>query len=508
MPRLRRLAIALLVTTAAALVAVRPADAGNYVVSQCSTVAPGAGQASWEATAPSYGGRDRCGSDQGLQAYHDAAETGLWHFGAWVWRAPPGTVFTNLQATASLTAQAGHRGQLVATTPAGEQLEFGSEHDDFRIHSIEGEFSQFHAWLRCVAPGPGRPCGRAGEDSAHAYVRGIYLRTEDRAAPTVALTGGSLLEQAVVRGTRGLRVEAGDRGGGIRKVEVEANGRVLVTDIRNCALADGFATALSPCPPATTESAGVPTADQAFATGPNLVSACVEDLALDGAANRTCESREIWVDNACPASAVGGGGALEAGFGDEGDSTLVRSDHAAVVRGRLAGAGAGATVCALTRVLGYGSPIVVGATGLTAADGSYAISLPPGPSRDVYVHHAVGDRVLSRHGLGLRASARPMLEVSPRRGLRNRQRIHFSGSLPAPACEGRLVKVQAQLGRRRWRVFRTDRADAACRFTARYRLRATHSARVYDFRALVPEQAGYPFERGNSATVKVRVRGA
>jgi len=501
-------ALALLVTAAAALVAARQADAGSYVVSQCSTVAPGAGQASWEATTPSYGGRDRCGSDQGLQAYHDAAESALWHFGAWVWRAPPGTVFTNLQATASLTAQAGHRGQLVATTPAGEQLEFGSEHDDFRVHSIDGEFSQFHAWLRCVAPGSGRPCGRAGEDSAHAYVRGIYLRTEDRAAPTVTLAGGSLFEQPVVRGTRGLLFEAGDRGGGIRKVEVEANGVILATDIRNCALADGFATALSPCPPATTESAAVPTADQAFATGPNLISACAEDLALDGAANRVCESREIWVDNACPASAVAGGGALEAGFGDAGDSILVRSDRAAVVRGRLAGAGAGATVCALTRVQGYGSPIVVGATGVTAADGSYAISLPPGPSREVYVHYVVGDRVLSRHGLGLRASARPTLQVSPRRGLRNRRRLHFAGSLPAPACAGRLVKVQAQLGRRRWRVFRTDRADGACRFAARYRLRATHSARAYSFRALVPEQAGYPFERGNSATVSVRVRGS
>ena len=83
---------------------------------------------------------------------------------------------------------------------------------------------------------------------------------------------------------------------------------MLVTDIRNCAVAAGFATALSPCPAATAESAAVPTAAGAFVTGPaNTVTACVEDLALDGAPNRACEQRRVWVDNACPASAVGGG---------------------------------------------------------------------------------------------------------------------------------------------------------------------------------------------------------
>lgn len=455
---------------------------------------------------PELAQRDRCGTDQGLQAYHDAAETGLGHFGGWVWRAPPGTVFTNVQANASLTSQAGHRGQLVATTTAGEALEFGSEHNDFRVHSISGEFSQMQAWLRCVAPGPGRPCGRAGEDAAHAYVRGVYLRTDDRAAPTLTVTGGSLFDQPVVRGVRGLAFSAADRGSGIRKVEVDANGQILVTDIRNCAVAAGFATALSPCPATTNESAAVPTAGPAFATGPNLVNACVEDLALDGPANRVCESREVWVDNVCPGSAVAGGTTLEAGFGEGEPEILVRSDRAAVVRGRLTGAVAGATVCVLTRVRADGAPIVVAATGITTADGSYAIALPPGPSRDAFVHYAVGDQVLARHGLSLRASARPSLRVSPRRGLRNGRRLHFSGRLPAPSCAERVVKVQARLGRRRWQVFRTDRTDDDCRFSARYRLRATRDARAYRFRALVPQQAGYPYERGNSATVKVRVR--
>ncbi len=503
----RLLAVALLVAAAIALTLARPAEAGNYIVAQCSSATPFA-EASWERSSDHYGARALCGSDAGLQAFHDADSTGLWHYGAWVWRAPAGTVFTGVQANASLTHQAGHHGELVVTRPSGEPVAFGSEHGDFRVHAIGGEFVQFASWLRCVAPGAGQPCGRAGGDAAHAYVRGVYLRTEDRAAPRLTVTGGSLLDGAVVRGTRGLTFAAADAGGGIRSVYVEANGAPLVTDVRNCAVAAGFATALSPCPPTTTEAAAVSTASAAFVTGPhNTVRACAEDLALDGAPNASCEERRVWVDNACPASAVGGGRALTAGFADgTATETLVASDQPAVVRGRVTGVPAGATVCALTRVLADGQPIVVGATATTDGAGSYAIELPPGPSRDVYVHYAVGSRVIARHGLVARSVARPSLVVTPSHGVRNHDRLRFAGVLPGPSCLDRLVKLQARIGKRRWQVFRTDRADAACAFAARYKLRSTSRARRYRFRALVPQAAGYPYERGYSRTAKVRIR--
>jgi hypothetical protein len=505
--RARTVVLALLLAAAAMLLAARPARAGEYVVTQCSSVNPSAGQASWERSTDNYAGRAHCGTDAGLQVYHAAQGSDLWHFGAWVWRAPPGTVFTNVQANASLTYQAGHRGQLIATRPSGELVEFGAEHNDFRVHAIAGEFSQFHAWLRCVAPGSSRPCGRAGYDSAHAYVRGVFLRTADRAVPSLTATGGSLLRDPVVRGVRGLTFDAHDAGGGIRIVHVEANGVRLVTDVRNCALAGGYATALSPCPLTTSESAVVPTADPAFATGPNAVAACATDLALDGPANRACEQRWVWVDNACPGSAVGGGTALGAGFGpDAAATTTVRSDRRAVIRGRLAGAGAGATICALTRTHIANSPIVVAATATTGADGAYALELPPGPSRDVFVHYAHGERVVARHGLSQRSIVRPTLVVRPNHGVRRGDRLRFSGRVPGPSCAGRVVKVQARIGKRRWQVFRTDRADGDCAFTARYKLRATRRARRYRFRARVPGQAGYPYEPGHSKTARVKVR--
>ncbi len=502
--RARLLAIVLVVAAAVALTLARPAEAGSYVVTQCSPV-NAYFEASWEHSSDHYRGRALCEGD-GLQAFHDADATGLWHYGAWVWRAPPGTVFTAVQANASLTHQAGHHGELVVTRPSGESVGFGSEHADFRVHAISGEFTQFHSWLRCVAPGAGRPCGRAGGDGAHAYVRGVYLRTEDRSEPRLLAAGGSLLDAPVIRGVRGLSFAAADVGGGIRKVWVEANGVPLVTDIRNCAVTAGYATALRPCPATTLGSAAVATAHPAFVTGPaNTVTACVEDLALDGHANRACVRRQVWVDNACPGSAVGGGTQLSAWFGDGGASGRVASDERAIIRGRLAGAAGGATVCALARVLAHGHPIVVAASATTDADGAYAIELPAGASREVYVHYVAGDRVVARHGLLLRASARPSLDVSPNHGVRARDRLYFSGTLPGLACFDRVVKVQARLGRRRWQVFRTDRADRGCAFTARYKLRETERAKRYRFRALVPQQAGYPYERGHSQTVSVEL---
>ena len=499
----RTLAIALVFAFAAALLLARPAHAGSYVVTECSSVSAAAPDARWERSTDHYRPREQCGTDGGLQAYHDAAETGLWHYGAWVWRAPAGTVFTAIQANASLTSQAGHRGQLVATRTSGEPVEFGEEHQDFRVHAISGEFTQFHSWLRCVA---GQPCGRAGGDSAHAYVRGIYLRTDDRVAPEVALGGGSLLADAVVRGTRGLAFDAADAGSGVRTVWVEANGTTIATDTRNCGLAAGFATALQPCPPQTTEAVAVSTASDAFVTGPNAVSACAEDLALDGFANRTCEPASVWVDNLCPSSPATGATGLSAGFRDGSETFAVRSDRPARIRGVVAGAGAGATVCALTRDELPEAPIVVGAIATTGAGGHYTLELAPGPSREVFVHHADGDSVIARHGLELRASARPSLAVSPRARVENGDRLRFTGTLPAPACTGRVVKIQARLGGQHWQAFRTGRTSGDCEFAAGYKLRGTRHAHRYRFRALVPPQDGYPFDRGRSAQVSVKVR--
>jgi len=488
-----------------------PASAagGTYTVTQCSSRETTPGGASWERSTDHYQQRSRCNSGEGLQVYHDAPGTGTGQYGAWVWRAAPGTVFTNVQANASLTRDAGHRGELVAVRADGSESEFGGEHGDFRVHAIAGEFAQFQTWLRCAAAN----CGVAAGDSAHAYVKGVLLRTEDRAAPELAVVGGALLFDGVVRGTCALDLSAVDRGGGIRELSATVNRSEIASDVLNCELADSFATALVPCPPAAGTSFALDTVSAQFSTGPNTVRACAEDLALDGAPNRACESRRIWVDNVCPASAVGGGAKLTARIGRGHRATTVRSDRPGQVTGRLVDVSgspiAGAKVCALTRAKVAGARTVVAATGQTGSDGYYALELPPGPSRRVYVHHVVGDVVLARHDLDRLASrAHPTLRVVPRRGIENGDRLRFAGRIPGPECRRRVVKVQVHIGLHRWQVFRTARTGHGCRFAAHYKLRATTQTASYSFRALVSEQGDYPYEAGHSAVVARRVTAA
>lgn len=516
----RLLALALIALTACAAPALlaRPAAAGSYVATLCSSLSPSAGPASWEPSSEHYAQRERCGSGEGVQVFHDAESTDLNRYGAWVWRAPPGSVLTSIQANASLANQAGHHAELWAAPASGAgAVQWGSEHADFRIHSVGGEFSQFSVMLRCAAPGTGGRCGRAGGDGAHAYLKGIFARVEDRAAPTLAIGGGSLLGDPVVRGTRTLAFDAADAGAGVRAISVLANGAELSHDARNCALAQGYATALSPCPPSSAELAALDTASPAFTLGPdNVVGACVEDLALDGTPNRACEERRVWVDNACPGSGTSADRLTGAFAGRhvrlanaDGTRASARSDRSARVAGRLTAAGspvADATVCALTRVRLAGHPVTLAATARTDTRGDYAIELPAGPSRQVFVHHAWGDRILARHGLELASEVRPTLEVLPRRTARNRRRLRFTGVLPAPVCAERVVKVQARIGKRRWQVFRTDRTDGECRFSARYRLRATRSRTIYRFRAYVPAQEGYPYQPGYSEVSRKKVK--
>jgi hypothetical protein len=504
--RRRGLTIALVAaaTAVALLIAARPTEAGSYVATQCSPADQGSG-AAFQRTSDDYRERRRCASGDGLHVYQDAGSTAQGRYGAWVWRAPAGTVFTSLQANASLINHAGHHGELWATRTSGARVEFGSEHRDFRVHHASGSFTRLEAMLRCAS---GDGCGRASDDEAHAYAKGVFLRIDDRSAPSVEIEGGALLDAPVVRGIRSLAYSASDRGGGVRRVSLQANGAELASDVRNCELADGFATALTPCPATVSGSWPVNTAAPAFATGPNQVGACAADLGLDGTPNRHCSTQRVWIDNVCPASTVVGA-TLTARFANGRERISLPSNRRARVEGRVRGAEGepvqGATVCALTRVGLEGAPVVRATTASTNDAGRYRLALPSGASRRVFVHHVHGSAVVAHHGLELRSRARPRFDVRPVHA-RNGDRLRFTGRVPGPACSQRVVKVQAKVGER-WQVFRTARSNEGCRFAAHYRLRATTGAAKYRFRAIVPPQDGYPYERGHSRSGTVSVTG-
>lgn len=503
--RRRRIAVlAALAVGGAALLAPKPAEAGSYMVRQCSAGNPGS-DAGWERTSEHYRGRNRCGSGGGLQVHHDADAAAHRRYGAWAWRAPAGTTFTSLRINASLTRHAGHRGELWAVPADGPAHRFGREHEAFRVYERRGEFSRFDARLRCARSSG---CKRGG-DGAQAHVKGVFLRITDRTSPTVTMAG-ELLGDRVVRGSRPLSLDATDDGGGVRRVWIEANDVPLTGAVRDCQLAGGSATKLVPCPGATTESRTVNTTHPAFVTGPNVVAACAEDLALAGRPNRGCERRRLWVDNVCPASAAGGVN-LDAAFAGGGTRAVVRSNRRAMLRGRLTddvdGPVSGATICVLSRVERDEAPVTIAASERTGADGRYAIEVPAGPNRQVFVHHVGGTEVIARHGLAIRSRVRPTLGVRAPRRARRGDWLRFRGRLPGPACAARLVEVQARLAKRRWQVFRTGRTDGRCRFATRYRLRATTGPTRYRFRARVRRQLGYPYAPGTSAVRTKRVLG-
>jgi hypothetical protein len=190
----------------------------------------------------------------------------------------------------------------------------------------------------------------------------------------------------------------------------------------------------------------------------------------------------------------------------------VRSDQPARVTGRLttdSGDGIGAAkVCALTQVTLAGEPYKVADTAKTHSDGSYTLRLPPGASRKVFIDRPFGDQVLMRAGLETQASVRPSFTVTPtgKAEIKDGDRLRFRGHLPGPGCDGRIVKVQAKIGKRRWQVFRGVRTNENCVYTTRYKLRATSSSTRYQFRVRVPEQGDYPF-LGGSSTVRARTAG-
>jgi hypothetical protein len=373
---------------------------------------------------------------------------------------------------------------------------------------LAGEFTELQTELRCVAAAP---C--AGGGGASARVRDVFLTTDDRAMPSAAITGGTMFEGQAIRGRRTVSFTIADTGGGVREVALRVNDRPVFSDILSCQVVGDVATSLRPCAAQADPSVSAVTGDGPFFTGMNVISACGSDLALDGVANEACASREVFVDDLCPSSRVGAGAKLRARFSPGKRKAVVRSDQRARVRGTLtsdSGDGiGGATVCALTQVALDGGAYEVADTDTTRADGRYSLRLPPGPSRDVFVHRAFEDQVLARHGLKLASKVRPTFQISPTRNggpVGRGGRLRFKGALPGPKCASRSVKVQAKVGKRRWQVFRSVRTNARCRYRTRFKLRETTTPTRFVFRARVPGQPGYPYKAGVS-TVRARTAG-
>jgi hypothetical protein len=144
----------------------------------------------------------------------------------------------------------------------------------------------------------------------------------------------------------------------------------------------------------------------------------------------------------------------------------------------------------------------------TRPDGSWSLSLPRDvSSRELtfgYRSH-VNDRVpVATAKLGLRVSAGIRFVVAPRLSAVGRT-IALSGRVlggPLPQ-RGKILVLQARSPGGRWVPFATIRTRPGGAFASRYRFKQPGAA-LYQFRAVSPYEAAYPYAAAASRSVRVR----
>ena len=500
---------ALVVGLALALVAMLalapPARAGTYVAVQCHPdYDPAAADAVFSRTSDHYVPAAACGrSGAGLQITNNSDGTKDGRYGAWSWYPPAGTEFAAITSEAHVAHGSGHKGFVTIVDTAGTvHWRWPAAGSWQPVEWTAGPAATaFTAWMQCY--GGGGSCGRSG--AAHTYLRRLWFTLRDRSAPTLSL-GGSLFEPGPRRGSQTAQLASSDVGGGVWRWRLLVNGSPAATAEAGCDIVPGGpARRFVPCPLSATRAFALDTEAAPFRDGANTVTACVSDVGWP--ANEVCAARQVTVDNGCRSSGPGAATAIEASFANGRAEATTASNRRISIRGALHGRSghrlAGASICVFAAVEGGGTE----AEGSARTDdaGRFRYSPPRGPSRRL--------RLVFRHGreqvertLTLRVRARPRLKVGPRSRLRNGQVAHFRGKLPGPGAGGRVVVLQAAVGAR-WQAFKSARSGPEGRFVARYRFRDTTSRRLYRFRAVVREQAGYPYLKGASPVRRVVVSG-
>jgi len=183
------------------------------------------------------------------------------------------------------------------------------------------------------------------------------------------------------------------------------------------------------------------------------------------------------------------------------------------IRGRLLNADGqpigGARLRLLTRDLRQGAQSVDRKGIETRADGSFRVTVRAKASRQIHIAWRArkNDVRFAANGyLTLRARATGTLRapravtVGRRFGLRGRLKGVRRGGVP-------IVLQGKARGSRKWLTFADTTSSRRGRFNAGYRFQ-TGGARgcTYLFRARIRRAPGFPYETGNSRTVRVRVR--
>lgn len=400
--------------------------------------------------------------------------------------------------------------------PPWPQNKCAEEVRSFHVHSTYSPFSPGAGfWILMNCDGNVGPCG-GGAVAGH-YFAAVEV---DPNAPSVSALGGSLLGDGPVRGHQSIEADLADVGSGVAEAAVLVNGsRVEVVRtqcqlvaVKNPSFTGTVAVTPTPCPKTSHAQWSLDTQAYPFHDGLNSVAVCAYDYSTMNEPNSGCSTPMLVdVDNSCAASAVGGGEVLSADFAKSKAGTVtVGGGKGAELGGSLANDAGdpirGATICLKSETLGIDNKAVTVGAVKTDARGEYSYKVAPGPNRRIVVGYRHDSRQVARD-LRFYAKARPSLRRSPK-ALANGKVVHLWGRLPGPRAAHRVVVIQANApGSPRWITFRRATSNGEGAFRSSYRFSSTTRRTRYRFRALVPEQAGYPWLEGNSKPVSVLVRG-
>jgi len=207
----------------------------------------------------------------------------------------------------------------------------------------------------------------------------------------------------------------------------------------------------------------------------------------------------------CVRSEVAGGTALSAGLGKGAAAVeVVEEGESASLGGALRGGGggvAGAPLCVFGTVVTDSDPQFLGIA-LTGQGGGYQFAVAPGPSRNLSVIYRPDQRQIAAQAT-VQTRVRPTLRLQ-RKVVHNKGYARFSGEIPGPHNDNVVVVLQVKSGKG-WLAFRRYRTRADGHFSVRYRFHRATRLTTYVMRAQIRNQAAYPYEQGNSRSVRLQV---
>lgn len=511
-----RLTLAFIATLAfLAAFAAGEAHGGIYQVAQCHPGENRTHSFTVGSNTPDYAAFAECapgGRGMGIHRRSGAEHTEGGRFTGWYLTVPADTAIRRVIASVHSRQESSHvprLGALLDSAPAAYL--YPSDNDPYQQETLSTGVSgrTFFLQLYCNRPASGTCAPPAG--TPHLYAHSIVFEMQDSSPPGVPSVQGPVVAGGVRSGTQGLSGTVSDLGSGVERVLVFVNGALAAQSPQSCLRSSSgqMAATFVPCPWGQRPYGfNLDTERSPWRNGVNTLQVCARDFS---GAQACAPLRTVHIDNSCPSSAAVGGDALGAEIRGRRRVT-VRSDERLRLGGRLRQSGGatvtGATICLYEQVMADGEAYRRVGTTTTGGDGSYSFALRPGPSRHLTAVYRHDSTVRSAH-VEVTSWVVPAFRARPGTVRRNGC-VRLLGRIPGPRASDRVVNFQARLaegGRGRWVNFHNGRTTESGAFRPRrYCFRATTSATTYRFRVLVKQQSGYPYLRGASRPVRVRVR--